>query len=316
MTLPDQTRYSFRSSRPNGKQNVDLCYGVFPVNEEKGAIVISSGRTESFAIYGEVIRDLNGQKYSVYIHDHRGQGCSTRLLEDGDRVHVVDFEDYVSDLHQFITTVVKPESHRHIFLLAHSMGGGIAARYLEQHPDVFKAAALVTPMLKPILGYRSTTTLVSFLNRHIPWADDGDFAHFQSKAYRASATTDITQSEPRWLATRAIYADAYSANGKTNDHRPALGGVTHRWIREAYAAAELARKKARDVKTPVLILQASEDTAVDPDAQVEFCRGIGNGKCEGYVIQGAQHALFIEKDRYRTMALTKVLDFFDTNSRG
>src|SRR3954451_20076293 len=55
-------------------------YRVFapetPPAVDKGAIVISSGRTEGMVIYQELIYDLQKQGYRVYILDHRGQGFS------------------------------------------------------------------------------------------------------------------------------------------------------------------------------------------------------------------------------------------------
>src|ERR1051325_4151869 len=50
----------------------DVAYRKFlvPTSQERGAIVISSGRTESMLIYRELIGDLTARGYSVYIHDH------------------------------------------------------------------------------------------------------------------------------------------------------------------------------------------------------------------------------------------------------
>ena len=62
---------------------------------EKGAIVLVSGRTESMLKYKEVAYDLFRNGWSVYIHDHRGQGLSDRESavrdqpQKGDRKSVV-----------------------------------------------------------------------------------------------------------------------------------------------------------------------------------------------------------------------------------
>ena len=79
------------------------------------AIVISSGRTESFIKYTEVVYDLYLQGYSVFIADHCGQGPSDRVLAGeakGQIGYVHDFQDYVSDLRQF-TEIISPSFRRH-----------------------------------------------------------------------------------------------------------------------------------------------------------------------------------------------------------
>ena len=65
-----------------GKENKKIRYRIFALSDrpaEQGAIVISSGRTEGMIKYQELIYDLSRQGYSVYIHDHRGQGYSERI---------------------------------------------------------------------------------------------------------------------------------------------------------------------------------------------------------------------------------------------
>jgi lysophospholipase len=60
-------------------------------NEAKSIIVISSGRVECAAKYAELIYDLHQNGHSVFIHDHRGQGLSTRLKENPQLGYINDF---------------------------------------------------------------------------------------------------------------------------------------------------------------------------------------------------------------------------------
>lgn len=54
---------------------------------------------ESYVKYPEVAYDLFQQGYDVIVLDHRRQGRSGRLLEDGNRGHVIKFDDYVEDFY-------------------------------------------------------------------------------------------------------------------------------------------------------------------------------------------------------------------------
>lgn len=109
------------------------------------AILLVNGRVEGYLKYQELAWDLWRQGYSLYLIDHRGQGLSDRLLADKEKGYVADFDDYVLDLKQFHDDVILADKPAKLFLLAHSMGGAISARYLERWPDDIKAAVLSSP---------------------------------------------------------------------------------------------------------------------------------------------------------------------------
>lgn len=286
------------------KSGVMIAYRVFepetPPAVEKGAIVISSGRTEGMVIYQELIYDLQKQGYRVYILDHRGQGFSERLVkDDSERGHVDRFDNFVEDLHEFVTRFVPTQPKP--YLLAHSMGGCIASLYLEKYPNDFKAAALVTPMHEPVLWKPWTTTLFGSINRLFPSSWAADAALFQHRYDPPTfSENEITQSKLRYAKQLEIYEENPEAK---------LGGVSHGWIRESYAAGQRAREDAAKITVPILLLQGGADTIVRPGAQIEFCKNAGP-RCIGYVVEGARHAIFNEADVYRVPALTAILDFF------
>lgn len=290
-----------------------LHYRKFIIDKsiERGAIVICNGRTESLLIYDELIFDLMKQNYSVYIMDHRGQGLSDRLLKDGRKGHVKVFDDYVADFAKFIDEIVLPQRHQNLYLLAHSMGGGIATRYLETpKAPMFKAVALVTPMHGPHVGFN--TSLFCLGNALILPSRLTQYAVTTGPYNPAAfAANELTHSRIRYERVHAIYS-------KHCDNT--IGGPTHAWVREACRAGKAMRKDlaVAAIRVPILVLQASDDTAVEAQAQDEFCKTVNErskgGRCKGYVIEHAFHAVFIEADTFRVPALTKVLSFFENPS--
>ena len=289
---------------------INISYMVFEVENEKGAIVISSGRTESYIKYQELVYELTRQGYSVYLHDHRGQGYSDRLLKDDlHKGHVDEFNDYVNDLDTFVRKVVLLKPHKKKFLLAHSMGGGIATRYIELHPNVFNAAALSSPMHAPDARIFVSPEGGCMWFRLLDWVCYDCYAGFTTKRYdpKPFKENEYTNSEVRYDHLLKTYA----ANETVQ-----LGGPTRGWAGQACAASEKIINDAGTITIPVLVLQAGDDTAVTPEGQKAFCDNLkkDTGKaCFGggpMLFEGAKHELFIESDDYRIPAISTILEFY------
>ncbi len=305
-----------------GIDDIEIKYRIFRQAEEVGAIVISSGRTETYIKYKEMVYNLSMLGYTVYIHDHRGQGFSGRMTEDTQMGHVQDFDDYVSDLKTFYDKKVKLNKHKHIFLLAHSMGGGIATLYIETYQNDFDAAAFSSPMHQPDVGTfggvvctgASITTF--FRGIAMSWFGmEPRYAigqgSYKSKTFKTNDPKMMTHSQQRFEAIQDLY-------DKNNEVK--VAGITSHWLANACDASETLLENAKFVKIPVLVLQAEEDIAVTATGQNTFCKNLaadGERECEGgkpYVIQGGYHELFIESDEYRIPAITKILQFFEKQS--
>ena len=305
-----------------GVDDLKIKYVAILKDDERGAVVISNGRTESYIKYKELAYDLGQQGYSVYIHDHRGQGFSGRMTENRQMGHVWDFDDYVSDLKTFYEEIVSRNEHSIKLLLAHSMGGGIAALYIEKYPNDFDAAALSSPMLQPSTAIFGSNEIVCGAAKVTSRIRDFFIGIFgiepryvlKKGDYKNTpfADSELTHSEIRYRRFRK----AYDENAQVK-----IGGPTSHWVAYACDAAKDARENAAKVTIPVLVLQAGEDTAVTPEGQNEFCENLklgGQNECDGgspFVIEGAYHELFIEKDEYRIPALSKILDFFSAQSK-
>ena len=115
-----------------------IYYRTYRIPQAKAGIVISHGFCEFAEKYREVIYYFLQNGYSVYVPEHRGHGYSDRIVVDGEKVHIEDYEQYVQDLHFFVKNVVEPTEKRKI-LFCHSMGGAIGVRYLEEFPLTFDA---------------------------------------------------------------------------------------------------------------------------------------------------------------------------------
>ena len=278
--------------------NITIAYKIFSVKNPKAIIVISSGRTEGMVKYQELIYDLNQNGYSVYILDHRGQGYSQRLVTDKQMGYVDNFFHYVDDLKFFVDNYV-PYSKKRV-LLAHSMGGAIAALYAERYPNDFNALVLSSPMCEPSILLPSMSDFFcklvekreKHLERYIRGTASYDILNYKFKK------NDLTHSKQRFEIMKKAYA---------KEPQTRIGGPSVKWLQEACKWSAISVQKANLITVPVLLLQGENDRVVTAKAQEDCCKNAPH--CKGVTIKGAYHELFIEKDTMREKALSAILDF-------
>lgn len=96
-----------------------------PAGEPRGVVAICHGYAEHSGRYAEVAAYLNGRGYAVEALDLRGHGRSS-----GERVMVERFDDFLDDLDGFLARVRGRNAGRKLFLVGHSMGGGVVTGYV------------------------------------------------------------------------------------------------------------------------------------------------------------------------------------------
>ena len=271
-------------------------------NHDK-AIVMVNGRIESVWKYQELFFDLYQLGYDIYSFDHRGQGSSQRLIENPEMGHVGEFDDYINDLASLIKLFAL-DNYQQRFLLGHSMGGAIATRYLQTHPEnPFQAMALTAPMfgvhipwqLRPIaIPLTQIMTATSVQPKYAP-----GFSGYYPRPFE---TNPLTHSKVRYQWFRELYEDKPELK---------LGGPSTRWVWQGLMAAKQCLQLTRQVKIPTLVVQAELDSIVDNKAQTRFVTKLAktNPDTQLEVINGARHELMFESDEYRNQVLTTILDF-------
>jgi lysophospholipase len=283
-----------------GKDSIQIYYKVFKQAElEKPAILISSGRTEAAIKYKELIYDLYNNGYSVYIHDHRGQGLSGRMTEDLDMGYIDTFQFYIDDMKYFYDNMFKKENHKKKYLLAHSMGGAIGMTYLEQNPNDFDAAAFSSPML----GLGSTTCFATkiLIGKNTKYALGQGTYQVDNQSFEKN---ELTGSEIRYDRMTAAFAKETKAR---------LGGPTYQWVYKSCEQFEYINDHIKNIQTPFILFSAENESIVNTKAHEKFIEEAQElGKtCKAFLIENAQHELFIEKDEQRTKTINQIFKYFD-----
>lgn len=104
-------------------------------------VLFIPGRGDSLELREAVGRRIAHHSGSVVMVELRGQGGSGRLGRHPDAVHIDDFEQHLHDIDNAVDGL-SGEFH----LIAHSMGGLLAAHMLARTPDRFRSAAISSPM--------------------------------------------------------------------------------------------------------------------------------------------------------------------------
>jgi lysophospholipase len=111
----------------------------------RGTVLLFPGRTEYIEKYGLAAGELLARGYATAVIDWRGQGLADRLNAEPLLGHVDQFPDYQHDVAAMLDHVRALGLPEPYHLLAHSMGGCIGLRSLNQGLPV-RSAVFSAPM--------------------------------------------------------------------------------------------------------------------------------------------------------------------------
>jgi alpha-beta hydrolase superfamily lysophospholipase len=96
-----------------------------PDSPARAVVAIVHGYAEHSGRYAQTAADLVAKGYAVEALDLRGHGRSS-----GERVYVDSYEDYLNDVDVLLERVRTQHPGKKLFLLGHSMGGGVVSSYI------------------------------------------------------------------------------------------------------------------------------------------------------------------------------------------
>src|SRR5215211_4098720 len=110
---------------------------TWPIDDPARLVVLVHGYGEHIGRYEHVAAALNARGCAVVGPDHRGHGKSP-----GEPALVEDFEPIVEDLR---AVVQDARGDLPVVMVGHSMGGLIAIRYAQRHPEDLAGLVLSAP---------------------------------------------------------------------------------------------------------------------------------------------------------------------------
>jgi len=289
-------RLSFKN--PETEHEIAYAQMISPDNQKN--LLILPGLSEFCEKYIESATLFYKEGYNIFIIDWAYQGRSTRLKENRDKRHSDGYQSDLSDLHFFITTFIGKQNS--LFILAHSMGGHIAMRYMIEYVHSIKAASISAPMLKiNSLQYGQKLYLkildcLPFIDKfYVPKGKDW------SRNSRALMSDGNFSSDP---IRGNIHRDWSRAEKQLR-----LGSPTFKWLKESLKSMLKLQNSYEEISTPLLVGIAENETIVDNNEVEKAATKIKGIKL--ITLQNSKHEILMEKDEIRDIFLDETLQLFN-----
>ncbi len=255
----------------------------------RGSVIVAPGRTEFIEKYFEVTRELQARGFAVFCIDWRGQGLSGREVENGQKGHIVNFDDPVNDLSTALKLLGAKLPRPHIGL-AHSMGGGILLRALQTRRVELDAAAFSAPMW----GIANLGDVPKGLSRFMASVGGGgQFAPGVEKRWKRESfkRNPVTNDKERHARCQGLILE---------EPRLALAGPTYGWVAAAADMLDGFRQPGAfaHLRLPILIASAGNELLVDNKSHDAIAAQLPDAT--HITIEGAKHEVLMELDEYRT----------------
>lgn len=286
-----------------GYDGNEIYYEQYLTENEKGHIVVVHGFTDAIYKFHEVIYYFQQNGYSVSALEHRGHGNSYRSIDNLSKITVASFDEYIKDFGIFINTIVKPslQENEKLFVYAHSMGGGIAARFMEEDNTVFDAAVLTSPMMEIEYGglpnhaaelVIKTASLLGMEDSYILGSSDYE------------ETYDFENSS---LTSKARYDHIFHVCTQNKNYQ--MSGGDYNWIMAAIQGTKEIKENAKRYDTDTLLFQAEKDSIVGPNGQNEFAAKASN--VQPVLVKDAKHSILFTENETFIPYMNMILYFYE-----
>ncbi len=261
------------SPQGTGHQPDIVPFRCWPAADPKAALIMVHGLGGHSDRYQECGNRWSPRGISVYAPDLKGFGTT-----DWPQGHVDSFERYHKDLEILLARVMAEHSRRPVFLIGESMGGVLSVDFTVRRPALLSGLILVSPSFQDRLNVSLATKAEALLHvifRHrkyydVPW-NPADFT-------RDAAVIEMLEKDP--LEVRRVTGQFYFAYTPT---------------------AARARKAARALHLPVLMLLPGEDRMIDSEYSEAYFERISAPDKTRIDYPGHFHALLLDQDRERVL---------------
>ncbi len=252
MLRPASNGMQERTLHLTAQDGTGLAGSVWDVKKPRILVVWLHGFAEHRRRYQNFGNWLSSKKIAFAAVDLRGHGDS-----EGKRGFIKRFEEYYRDIAAMLHWAKNNYPGAKFILGAHSHGGLVAARYVEEGALPLKLAALI--LTGPFLGLAT-----------VPPAWQKNLVLRAARVFPAMPIP--TGIDPAFLSHDPDVVLAYK-------HDPLVfRSARARWLAEVLKHQRLVQNKAPSIKIPTLVMQGMADRVVSVDAVRRFYAGLETKK--------------------------------------
>jgi alpha-beta hydrolase superfamily lysophospholipase len=249
-----------------------------PEKKEQSIVVILHGYGEHGGRYGELASRLTADGSTVYAPDLPGHGRS-----DGTPAYIPRIESFAEEIGHFIREVVGPPEGTPLFLMGHSMGGGLALLFAIEYQQLFHGLILSGAAVRTGGGSSAAVKLIARIVAAaaprlplVPFASEG-----------ISRSEDVVRS---YKKDPLVYTGRMRARTGTEILR----------LESLFPPERLA-----ELKLPVLIYHGGADPIMPPASSEYLYRHVGSGDKLHKVFPSAYHEVHHEPEREELFELLR-----------
>lgn len=267
----------FDESYFKSKDGLRLFHAALVVENPKAVAVFVHGYADHSGRYRHVMEAFAAAGFSSHAFDYRGHGKA-----QGRRGYAASFDDYLDDLESFLTRVRAQSNGLPLFIVGHSHGGLMTARYLAKRgsPEGLAGVVLSSPYFRLRL-------------------EPGRFQLFQAKVV-GKLIPFLPVKNP--LTVDQLTKDAAMREWSDKDTlRHSV--VTPKWFTESNAAQDAVFAETASITQPLLVIHGAEDPVARPDASKSWFDAVASSDKKYVSMEGMLHEPFNEVDRDGAIAL-------------
>lgn len=249
----------------------------WPVKDAKAVVVIIHGLGEHISRYDIISKEFNDAGLEMIGFDQRGHGKNPVI-----KGHVNHFEDFLKDIDDFIKM---QKTTLPIFMLGHSLGGLIAARYNEEFQGRLKGTVLSSG---------------AFSSDNVP-----TILVIMAKTFSTLRPTMAFNNgiDPKLISRNDQVISEYTKDPLVHNR------ITARLSSELFRNIGIVFKKASAFTTPVLMTAGSQDGIVSYGGTKRLFSVIDSKDKEIKIFDGAYHEIFCDP-QYSSEFRKTIIDWF------